>query len=120
MPITRGDDGIKGRKRVNILVIERPYGEAAPGGRAGSCAFARRESVVSHPFDYAQGRLRRKTKMRRRFSAQIHPASRTSAQAAVSLSQIASSHASCSGFISTERRQVTYPAPLADSEQAAG
>jgi hypothetical protein len=37
----------------------------------------------------------------------------TSALAAVSLSQILSSHASCSGFIKTERRQVTNPVPSA-------
>jgi hypothetical protein len=33
----------------------------------------------------------------------------TSALAAVSLSQILSSHAWCSGFINTERKQVTNP-----------
>jgi hypothetical protein len=35
-----------------------------------------------------------------------------SAQAALSLSQIMSSHASCSGFINTERRQVTISTPF--------
>ena len=57
-----GDDGITVRKRVSILIIERPYGETAPGGGAGSCGFAQRESVVLHPFDYAQGGLRHKNK----------------------------------------------------------
>jgi hypothetical protein len=33
----------------------------------------------------------------------------TSTEAAVNLSQILSSHASCSGFIKTERKQVTVP-----------
>jgi len=34
----------------------------APGGRAGKCAFARCKSVVSNPFDCAQGRLRHRNK----------------------------------------------------------
>ena len=41
-----GKDEIAVRTRVSIMVIERPYGKAAPGGRAWGCA--RRESVVSH------------------------------------------------------------------------
>jgi hypothetical protein len=37
----------------------------------------------------------------------------TSSQLAVNLSQMRSSQASCSGFINTERRQVTSSAPFA-------
>jgi hypothetical protein len=48
--------------RVSIWAIPRLYGEPVLGGRAGKCVFARRESVVSHPFDGAQGRLRRNNK----------------------------------------------------------
>ena len=45
---------------MSIGDIVWPYGEAAPGGRMGSCT--RRASEISHPFDYAQGRLSRKNK----------------------------------------------------------
>jgi len=52
------------------------------------------------------------------YDAHLHisPLSRISAQAAVNRSQIASSHASCSGFINTERKQVTVPRSFADSK----
>jgi hypothetical protein len=47
------------------------------------------------------------------FICQLRYSPITSAQLAVNLSQMRSSHASCSGFISTERRHVTSSAPSA-------
>src|ERR1035437_8376460 len=44
----------------------------------------------------------------------------TSAQLAVNLSQMLSIHASCSGFISTERRHVTVSTAITDSDSDTG